>query len=209
MKRWVAIVVLLALAGPAFADRVVVKDGPVLEGSVTEKNGFIEVKTAKGTIVRVPKGSVARIESDEAPERLREVKVLLDGAARHPKKKDELSASLAKVHDAFVVPALLDRLEHASSGEERRLAARELAMRPADGVLRALARAVVLDAAAPVRSEAMSSLRRIGDPETGALFVQALGRADPTERTRATAALGTFPRKEAVGVLANLANPGA
>ncbi len=209
ISRGATIAVLVALAGPAFADRVIVKEGPVLEGVVEDKGDFIHVKTAKGVIVRVPRGSVARIESDEAPERLREIKTLIDGAARHPRKKDGLGASLAKFHDAFVVPALLDRLERASSSEERRLAARELGTRKADGVLRALSRAVVLDAAAPVRSQAMDSLRRIGDPETGALFVQALSRSEPAERTRATAALGTFPRKEAVAALANLANPGA
>jgi hypothetical protein len=206
VSRVIPLVLLVALASPALADRVILKDGPTFEGTVSEKDGFYEIAT-KGKIVRVPSSSVARIESDEAPERIREIKILLDGAARNAKKRPALPAALAAFHDSFVIPTLCERVEKASSSEERRLAAQLLATRGVAVSVRALARAVVLDDVAAVRSQAMESLRRIGDPETGVLFVQALGRSSSVERTRATAALATFPRKEAVGALAALPNP--
>ncbi len=207
MRRITALL-LLGLAAPALADRVHLKDtGTVVTGTVAENGDFLDVTTAPNRITRIPRSAVAYIESDEAPERLREIKNMLEVAGRTPKKREELHAALARFHDAFVIPALCDRVEHASSTEERRLAARELSIRGTDQAVRSLARCVVLDGIGSVRSAAMDALKKIGNKETGKLFTEALTRSDPLQRTRATAALATFPRKEAVGVLAALADP--
>jgi hypothetical protein len=207
MRRLTALL-LLGLAAPALADRVHIKDtGTVVQGTVVENGDFLDVTTAPNRITRIPRSAVAYIESDEAPERLKEIKNLLEVAGRTPKKREELHATLARFHDAFVIPVLCDRVEHASSTEERRLAARELSIRGTDQAVRSLARCVVLDGIGSVRSAAMDALKTIGNKETGKLFTEALTRSDPVQRTRATAALATFPRKEAVGVLAALPDP--
>jgi len=205
----VTIVLLLALGAPALADRVHLKDtGTVVTGKPSENGEFLDVLTDKNVIVRIKRTSVAYIESDEAPERIKEAKNLVEVAGRRPEKRAELASSLAKIHDAFVIPALADRLAHASSTEERKLVIKELAARGHDkGALKALVIDAVHDNVAALRSESMGALRRIGDPETGLYFTYELAREDPIERTRATAALGTFPHKGAVGVLAALGNP--
>jgi hypothetical protein len=217
MKRLVPVVLLLlGLATPAFADRLVVNDGTVLEGEIIDTGGeFIDVRVSETHFKRVRRADVARIESVLAP---REIAAAQEGerlfveaaaATDRPEVRARALAAFEKIEPALTEPMLLRRLAPSSGAtEQRRLAAELLASHKGDAVVRALARSVVQDGISVVRSAALTSLRKAGNRETGLLFVEALKTHDPLERARATSALATFPRKEAVLALLLLPPPG-
>jgi hypothetical protein len=218
MKRLaLPLVVVLAAATPARADRLITKAGTVVEGEIVDTGGpTVDVKVAPLKIVRVKRSDIARIESVLSPEQVaqgREAdRLFLEAAAatRRPEVRARALAALAKIGPEIQKPLLLKKLGAVSGSQEQRLlAAQLLATHEGDEAIRGLARSVVLDGASAVRSQSMASLRKVGNAETGLLFVDAMTRSDPLERTRAIAALGTFPRKEAVAAMMKLGPAGA
>jgi hypothetical protein len=216
VKRLLPLVLVLLGATPALADRLTTKLGTVLEGEIIDTGGdTVDVKISEKKIMRVKRSDIARIESILSAEQLAQVKegdrLFLEASAAsgRPDVRARALAAFAKLDPALVEPLLLKKIGAVSGAlEQRKLAASLLATHPDEASIRGLARSVVLDGAGAVRSVSMASLRKIGNPETGLLFVQALTRSDPMERTRAIAALGTFPRREAVAAMMKLGAPG-
>lgn len=203
------------LAAPAFADRVVLTDGTVIEGEIQTSGEFLDVRVGDRKFRRVRRADVAKVESTLSPAQVAqqgEAERLLVEAAAAKEGSDARATAvsrLERIAPALTEPLLLRKLGQTSgASEQRRIAAELLGSHKGDASVRALARTVVLDGVAAVRSAALASLWRIGNPDTGLLFVDALERRDPVERTRATAALATFPRKEAVAGLLKLGPPG-
>lgn len=217
MKRFLPVVLLLLGTTPVLADRIHTKAGNVVEGEITDNGGdTVDVKVSEKTIVRVKRTDIARIESVLSPEQIAVAKeadrLFLEASASagRPEVRAKDVAAFARLDRAIVEPLLLKKLAAVSGAlEQRKLAAELLATHTNEESIRGLARSVVLDGASAVRSQAMTSLRKIGNPDTGLLFVQAMTRSDPKERTRAIAALGTFPRKEAVAAMMKLGPAGA
>lgn len=295
-----AIVLSLALATPALADRVHLKDGRTLEGTTHEEGDEVVVTSDSGATTRVKAAEVEKVEraptradlyrerlealeegsasarfelarwcefvgmkkeaekhfeevlaldpshagaraalgfvrdpsgawvrkdagkdagkaagkAAAADEKAKAAKARLEGEKR-AREADKLFREAAnksakaeareRAKDAFlafgddVAFDVLERKLTRGYPEERRTAAELLSrLKPANDVLRLLGRCVVLDDYAPVREQAVKSLWRIGNPETGVLFSQALLQSEPKYRVRAARALRIFPHRDAV-----------